>query len=218
MFTGIVEGLGKVVRMQSSGDAAQLVVDLGPIAGGVSPGDSVALDGACLTAANISGKTITFDVSRETLSRTAIGHLRPGAQVNLERALRAGDRLGGHFVLGHVDGVGAIAAITPSSGQVTLKLAASPEIIARLVPKGSIAVSGISLTIAAITADSFSIAIIPHTMKNTNLPARSPGDKVNLELDIIGKYVERLLALREGREPPPISGITTDFLAEHGFK
>jgi riboflavin synthase len=216
MFTGIVEGLGTVHRTESVGASARLVIDLGPIVAGVELGDSVAVNGGCLTATRIEGSVVDFDVSRETLSRTTHGDLASGEKVNLERALRVGDRLGGHFVLGHVDGVGMISAISTDSGQTTLEITASADIVSRLIPKGSVAVSGMSLTIADLKSDRFSIAIIPHTLANTTLPAKRVGDKVNLELDVIGKYVERLMARAQGKEGDS-SGVTANFLAEHGF-
>lgn len=218
MFTGIIEGLGRVKRCHVSGDSARLVIDLGPLADGVKPGDSVAVDGACLTAARVGGQVVECDVSRETLNRTTLGDLKSGEQVNLERALRVGDRLGGHFVLGHVDGVGTISAIEKSPGQWTLKMTAPPEIMSRLVLKGSIAVSGISLTVASLSPETFTVAIIPHTLENTALRHKSVGDRLNLELDVIGKYVERLLAARQEGDPSSGAAISEGFLEQHGFK
>jgi riboflavin synthase len=216
MFTGIVEGVGVVNRIDRAGAAARLVVDLGPLAAGVAVGESVAVDGACLTAAGIRDRIVDFDVSGETLRRTTLGGLGNGAKVNLERALRVGDRLGGHFVLGHVDGVGEVTASRPGGGQTTLEIAAAPEIVSRLVPKGSIAVSGVSLTIAELRSDRFAVAVIPHTLDNTTLPGMKTGQKVNLELDILGKYVERLLA-RDATKPEAAGGLSEDVLTKYGF-
>lgn len=218
MFTGIIEGIGTVQGIRAAGESARLTIDLGRAAEGVQLGESVAVDGVCLTAAQIRQTVIEFDVSRETLARATLGDLVRGDKVNLERALRLGDRLGGHLVLGHVDGIGAISRSEKSSGQMTLTVTAPAEIISRLVRKGSVTVSGISLTVAALTEKSFAIAVIPHTLENTTLLSASVGDKVNLELDILGKYVERLLGARAQAETPGRANITEDFLAQHGFK
>lgn len=221
MFTGIIEGTGTVIGPGSagaSGVAARLTIDLGPIAQDLKPGDSVAVDGACLTAAHIRRTLVTFDLSRETLARTTLGRLAPGRKVNLERPLRLGDRLGGHIVLGHVDCVGAVAALDKDPAQTTLTVTAPAAAIARLVPKGSVAVSGISLTVAALARDSFSVAVIPHTLQHTTLLNLSPGDKVNLELDILGKHVERLLAAQSHPVPAHHKDISPEFLQQHGFK
>ena len=216
MFTGIIEHVGRVAALTQNGGKGELRAEIGPLAEGTRVGDSIAVDGACLTVIRLSGGMADFDVSGETLRVTTTGALRPGAEVNLERALRAGDRLGGHFVLGHVDAVGTIVAITKSSAQVTLKVNAPAQVIAQIIPKGSIAADGISLTVAKLAGDAFSVAVIPHTFANTTLRGKRAGDRVNLELDMIGKYVARLM----GRAPATPGGgaISEDFLAEHGFK
>lgn len=213
MFTGLVEAVGSVVRLTTSGNTARLRVDAGPPAEGIAVGDSVAVDGACLTAVKLEGREAEFDVSAETLNRTTLGSLKPGERVNLERSLRLGDRLGGHFVLGHVDGTGRIRVMQRSAGQATMTVHAPPDIISTLVMKASVAVDGISLTVAAIESDCFSVALIPHTMESTTLRHKAIGDRVNIELDIIGRYVERLI-------PGSGSGgaLTERFLEEHGFK
>lgn len=216
MFTGLIEAVGTVRALRRSGASAVLEVALGPIEAELSLGESVAVDGACLTASALSGETAGFDVSRETLLRTTLGALKPGDRVNVERALRAGARLGGHFVLGHVDGCGTIARLNEAPGQITLGVSAPPEIIARLVPKGSVAVSGISLTVASLAADRFEVALIPHTWRNTALPFKRAGDAVNLELDVIGKYVERFMTLR-APEAGRGAAVTEGFLREQGF-
>jgi len=215
MFTGLVEGTGKIVRLVPTSGAARLRLDLGALAEGMSTGDSVAVDGACLTAVRIDVGEVEFDVSAETLRRSTLGSRRAGDVVNVERALRVGDRLGGHFVLGHVDGVGTIASIRETSGQVTLEVNVAPEMIANLIPKGSIAVDGISLTIADIGPGRFSSAIIAHTLENTGLRSKSTGDRVNIEMDVLGKYVAQLLGRMQGNGS---SRITQRFLAEHGFR
>ena len=215
MFTGIIEHVGKVAALTQSGGKGELRAVIGPLAEGTRIGDSVNVNGACLTVARLSSDLAEFDVSGETLRVTTTGALRPGAEVNLERALRVGERLGGHFVLGHVDCVGTVAAITKSTAQVTLTVNAPPHVIAQIITKGSIAVDGISLTVAELTGDAFSVAIIPHTFANTTLRGKSAGDRVNLELDMIGKYVARLMGRAtatagEGK-------LSEEFLAEHGF-
>ena len=218
MFTGIIEGIGKVTDVSAAGDAGRIAVEVGDMAEGVGPGDSVAVDGACLTATRVERTVVRFDVSAETLRVTTLASLRVGSEVNLERSLRVGDRLGGHFVLGHVDCVGAVAALDKDPAQTTLTVTAPAAAIARLVPKGSVAVSGISLTVAALARDSFSVAVIPHTLQHTTLLNLSPGDKVNLELDILGKHVERLLAAQSHPVPAHHKDISPEFLQQHGFK
>jgi riboflavin synthase len=219
MFTGIIEATGKVIGLTVSGSAGRLRVEMGAAAEGVRTGDSVSVDGACLTVARIGGRVAEFDVSAETLRVTTLGGLAAGGEVNLERPLRVGDRLGGHFVLGHVDGIGRIERLEAEAGQVALAVSASPEILSGLIPKGSIAVDGISLTLADLAPDRFSVAVIPHTLDHTTLRKKSAGDRVNLELDVIGKYVARFLsASRGGRGAEPSGRLTEGFLEEHGFK
>jgi len=216
MFTGLIEGVGRVVRMVSTGGAARLRADIGPMAEGVQHGDSIAVNGACLTVTQ-TGEVCEFDVSAETLRVTTLAALKPGDRLNIERALRVGDRLGGHFVLGHVDAVGDITALTRESGQTTLSVHAAPDIIEQLIPKGSVAVDGISLTVAAITTDGFSVAVIPATLDATTLGDKRSGDRVNLELDVIGKYVQRQIRAMQNRGSGASSALSPGFLAEHGF-
>jgi len=219
MFTGIIEGTGKVLGLTVSGASGRLRVEMGGLAEGVRAGDSVSVDGACLTVARVGGRVAEFDVSAETLRVSTVGGLATGGEVNLERSLRIGDRLGGHFVLGHVDGVGRIERLESEPGQVTLAVSAPPEILSCLILKGSIAVDGISLTLADLAPDRFSVAVIPHTLEHTTLRKKSAGDRVNLELDVIGKYVARFLgAPRGGAGATPTGRLTEGFLEEHGFK
>jgi len=216
MFTGLVEGIGKVIRLTPTGEAAKILIDVGDVAEGVGKGDSVAVNGACLTATRFESKAVEFDVSAETLQVTTLREMKPGDLVNLEQSLRVGDRLGGHFVLGHVDCIGKIAALAKSSGQVTLEVNLPAEAIAQLISKGSVAVDGISLTVAKlIPPDRFSVAVIPTTMRETTLEKKSVGDRVNIELDVIGKYVARLLQAKGGAAQG--GNLTLDFLTEHGF-
>jgi len=190
MFTGIVAELGEVAGIEYRGDAARLTIR--GSTDDVSPGESIAVNGVCLTVTGITGGTFNADVMRETLDRSGLGALIPGAPVNLERSVRLADRLGGHLVQGHVDGTGTIISRSPSAhwDQVRISL---PAAIARyVVLKGSIAVDGVSLTVSALGEDWFEVSLIPETLKRTTLGTRQPGETVNLEADIIAKYVERL--------------------------
>ncbi len=209
MFTGIIEGLGKVVRLTMKGADALLEVEGGIDLGDVSLGDSIAVNGACLTVTSKTARTFTADVSAESLARTTLRHLHPGQPVNLEKSLRIGGFLGGHFVLGHVDGAARILSETQKSGSIIFAIEA-PEPLARyIVEKGSVAVDGISLTVNKLEKGRFYVNIIPHTAAQTTLVGKKEADWVNIETDILGKYVEKLL------QSP--RGIDKDFLAEHGF-
>lgn len=196
MFTGIIEELGSVRGIEERGENARIVIDAKIVTEGTSHGDSIAVNGVCLTALDIHGDSFAADVSRETLLRSTLGSLKPGARVNLERAVTPQTRLGGHMVQGHVDARGQFVSVESHGESWTLRIAYPPEIARYLVFKGSVAVEGISLTIANLTEDYFEIAIIPKTWEVTNLSHLKPGDSVNLEVDVIGKYVERLLAFR----------------------
>lgn len=189
MFTGLVEEKGMVVRVQPSSSGLRLTVEAHVVTEGTAVGDSIAVNGVCLTAVSVSGSMLEFDAVRETVERSTLGDLKPGQHVNLERALRAGARMGGHMVLGHVDGVGVIREIRKTGGETVFRFEASPEVMRFVVEKGSIAVDGISLTIADYGRDCFTVAVIPHTLGATTLGERSVGGRVNLETDIIGKYV-----------------------------
>ncbi|MCL0063768.1 riboflavin synthase [Dehalococcoidia bacterium] len=206
MFTGIVEELGRI-RAVGKGQltvAAQKALD------GTEPGDSIAVNGACLTVIAVGDGAFSVEVMPETLRRTNLGNLHLGETVNLERALAVGGRLGGHFVQGHVDGTGRILSMTPEGESVLMKISASSEVMHYLVEKGFIAVDGVSLTIIERDATSFSVSLVTFTRQNTTLGGKRLGDLVNLEVDIIAKYVERLA----GRDRPEI---TPEFLAKHGF-
>jgi len=193
MFTGIVEAVGVVAQIAPCEGMIRLCVDAQPIAGGLTPGDSVAVDGACLTVTSVRGERVDFEVVRETLDRTALGDLQVGARVNLERALRAGDRLDGHIVQGHVDGVGTVRQMIRDGQDVRLQVECSRELADSVVEKGSIAIDGVSLTVAALLPSGFEVALIPHTLEVTTLRERQPNDRVNLEVDVLGKYVKRYL-------------------------
>jgi riboflavin synthase len=200
MFTGIVEELGVVERIEDQGDAIRLTVRGPEVTGDVSPGDSIAVNGCCLTVAQHDHGTFTADVMRETLDKTALGVLEPGSRVNLERAVTAGTRLGGHIVQGHVDGTGVLLSRTPSEHWELLEIGMPAPLARYLVDKGSVTVDGVSLTVvSAGVADPegqarFSVSLIPETLARTTLGLKQPGDPVNLEVDVIAKYVERLLA------------------------
>jgi riboflavin synthase len=188
VFTGIVREVGRVEAVENSGDAVRLVVRAPGTAGRAAVGDSVSLAGVCLTAVAVDDGTLAFDAVAETLGRSTLGRLEPGAGVNVEPALRAGEPLGGHIVQGHVDGVGTIRAV----GDGEIEVEAAPEVLRYCVEKGSIAVEGVSLTIARLWERSFTVALIPHTREVTTLGAVTDGDLVNLEVDVVAKYVERL--------------------------
>lgn len=195
--------------------SAVLTIEAGTVTEDLKIGDSVAVNGICLTATSVSPKGFTADVMHETLNRSSLGGLKAGSHVNLERAMAAGGRFGGHIVSGHVDGTGRIRSVTKDDNAIWYTVEAGPEILRYVVEKGSITIDGISLTVAAVTQSSFSISAIPHTVAVTLLKEKGPGDLVNLETDIIGKYVEKLLAPKE--ETPAKSGIDRDFLAKYGF-
>lgn len=196
MFTGIIEELGNVRSIEERGENARIVINAQVVTAGTNHGDSIAVNGVCLTALDLQDDSFAADVSRETLLRSTLGSLKPGAPVNLERAVTPATRLGGHIVQGHVDARGQFVSVEDHGDSWTLRIAYPPEIARYLVFKGSVAVEGISLTIANLTDDYFEIAIIPKTWEVTNLSHLKPGDSVNLEVDVIGKYVERLLAFR----------------------
>lgn len=190
MFTGIVREVGTVEAVEDAGADARLRVRAPETAATTAVGDSVSVSGVCLTAVAAAGGALAFDVVPETQRRTTIGRLGPGDSVNLEPALRAGEPLGGHIVQGHVDGVGRVRRVDVEG----LEVEAPPELLRYLVEKGSVAVEGVSLTIAALTADGFTVALVPHTVQATTLGALAEGDEVNLEADVLAKHVERLLA------------------------
>lgn len=215
MFTGIVEELGTIRSIRRGAASAVLSIGAEAVLSDLRIGDSVAVNGVCLTATGVDGSGFTADVMHETLQRSSLGALGPGSRVNLERAMAADGRFGGHIVSGHIDGTGTIAERRRDDNAVWYTVSAPPALLRYIVEKGSIAIDGISLTVASVEADRFSVSVIPHTAAMTLLGAKGPGDVVNLETDIIGKYVERLL--RPADTPAARSGISLEFLAENGF-
>jgi len=196
LFTGIIEELGKVRSVELRGENARIVIDAQLVVEGTNHGDSIAVNGVCLTALDIHNDSFAADVSMETLARSTLGSLKPGTPVNLERSVTPATRLGGHIVQGHVDARGQFLSVEDHGESWTVRFAYPKEIARYLVFKGSVAVEGISLTIAALTEEYFEVAIIPKTWEVTNLSSLNVGDGVNLEVDVIGKYVERLLEFR----------------------
>ena len=193
MFTGIIEELGRVRSIEKSGEDARIVIEARTVTQEAKDGDSIAVNGVCLTALDIKENSFAADCSKETLQRSTLGRLKEGAPVNLERAVTPSTRLGGHIVQGHVDARGTFAEARGHGGSWTVRIAYPPEVARYLVFKGSITVEGISLTIAGLTDDYFEIAVIPKTWEVTNFSHLRPNDEVNLEVDIIAKYVERIL-------------------------
>ena len=219
MFTGIIEGLGTVRGIQPSGEGCKLTVDADFVLSETRLGDSIAVNGACLTAVALNDRNFTVDVSPETMSRTTFGRIRVGDRVNLERALRLSDRLDGHLVSGHIDGMGALADRKVRSNAILLTFRASRALTRYMIPKGSVAVDGVSLTINAVTDDGFGVSIIPHTARLTTVGMKAVGDPVNIETDMIGKYVERFVDPGKTARPekPVGDGLDIQFLAKHGF-
>lgn len=201
MFTGIVEGQGLVASVAPRGGAFRFAVDAGPIAEGVAEGDSVAVDGTCLTAVAVGSGRLEFDVVGETVERTAFAQVREGDKVNLERSMRADGRFHGHFVQGHVDGTGKVAVKRRDPSQTWMTFELVPELAEQMILKGSVAVDGVSLTITEVTDRSFSVAVIPHTLQVTTLGQKNIGALVNVELDVLGKWVRRLVSAQLGARP-----------------
>lgn len=210
MFTGIIEGLGTIKRLSMKGTDAVLEIEAGIEMADVRLGDSIAVNGACLTVTAKNQNIFHADVSTETLDKTNLKQMHPGSKVNLEKSLRVGGYLGGHFVLGHVDGTGRILSKTQKSGSVIFAIQTDEALARYIVEKGSVAIDGISLTINKVENGRFYVNIIPHTAEKTTLLVKKEGDLVNIETDILGKYVEKLL------QSP--RGIDNNFLEKHGFK
>lgn len=219
MFTGIVEEVGTIASIRKGAHSCSITVNARTVLEDVHAGDSIATNGVCLTVTDFTRSSFSADVMHETLNRSSLGELRPGSPVNLERAMLAGGRFGGHIVSGHIDGTGTVTSIEEDDNAVWYTIAAAPGILRYVVEKGSIAIDGISLTVARVSDASFSVSIIPHTRAQTNLVSKRVGSTVNLENDIVGKYVERLLAMPAATPAPSpaASGITKEFLLQNGF-
>ncbi len=215
MFTGIIEELGRVRSVERRGEGARIIVAAHAVTEGSSEGDSIAVNGVCLTALDVRRDSFAADGSRETLDRSTLGQLRPGSAVNLERAVTPSTRLGGHIVQGHVDARGRFQSAVDQGGSWTVRIAYPAEIARYLVFKGSIAVEGISLTIAGLSDDYFEIAVIPKTWEVTNLSQLRTGDEVNLEADIFAKYVERILSFSQVQET---GSLTVEKLSALGYE
>ncbi|MBQ8961893.1 MAG: riboflavin synthase [Ruminococcus sp.] len=213
MFTGLIEETGRVVSLRRGGTSSFIRIEAEKVLEGTVTGDSIAVSGVCLTVTEMGSGWFQADVMNETLSRSSLGSLKPGDPVNLERAMAAGGRFGGHIVSGHIDGTGTVTDIKNDGIAVWYTIAAKPEILRYIVEKGSVALDGISLTVARVTAESFSVSVIPHTAAVTTLSRRKTGDKINIENDIIGKYVEKLMQPAESSS----GGLSMGFLAENGF-
>jgi riboflavin synthase len=218
MFTGIIEELGRVRSLEKRGEGVRIRVEARVVSEGTREGDSIAVNGVCLTALDVERGSFAADGSRETLQRSTLGRLRAGSFVNLERAVTPQTRLGGHIVQGHVDARGRFLLAEDHGGSWTVRISYPKEIAQYLVFKGSVAVEGISLTIAALAEEHFEIAVIPKTWAVTNLSRLRVGDEVNLEADVIAKYVERILAVgKSGDQKAQASGLTLERLAELGY-
>lgn len=211
MFTGIIEEIGTVRRIEHGAKGARLTIQAKTVLEDTRIGDSIATNGVCLTVVSMTGDSFSADVMAESLRRSSLGTLQGGSPVNLERAMAANGRFGGHIVSGHIDGTGTIASQKREDNAVWAKIKTPAPLLRYIVEKGSIAIDGVSLTVAAVTDTDFSVSIIPHTGAQTILLGKKPGDPVNLECDVIGKYVEKLTA------PHKTGGISTNFLAENGF-
>ena len=219
MFTGLVAELGTVQRLARQGNSYHLTVGAKKVLQNLKIGDSVAVNGACLTVVRMDDSFFTADVMPETVRLTNIGSLQPGSKVNLERTLRLCDGLDGHIVSGHVEGLGTISEQRPEGIAVVVTIATPPELLKYIIKKGSIAIDGISLTVTEVTDTSFSVSLIPHTAKETTLGFKKVGDSVNLETDILGKYVERMLTWNNAakEQASPADALDKKMLLENGF-
>lgn len=214
MFTGITEETGTVLNLEKTPLKCCLTIKAETVLEDTKLGDSIAVNGVCLTVTKITGNSFSADVMPETLRRSSLGALHTGSHVNLERAMAAGGRFGGHIVTGHIDGTGRIHSVKKEGNAVLVTISAPSEILCLIVEKGSVAIDGISLTVTGVTKTDFSVSLIPHTAEVTTLLSKKAGDVVNLENDIVGKYVERLLFTSKSSKS---IGLTREFLLENGF-
>lgn len=209
MFTGIIEEIGTVANIERGAKSSRITISAERIFDDLKIGDSVSVNGMCATAAEISGNTFTADIMAESMRRTNLGDLKKGSRVNLERAMQLNGRFGGHIVSGHIDGTGVIISQRREDNAVWLTVGAPENIMRYIIEKGSVAIDGVSLTVASVYSDAFAVSLIPHTAEETTLLSKRTGEKVNLECDIVGKYIERFT--------PGQRGITLDFLKENRF-
>jgi len=216
MFTGIIEEVGKVIAVKKGTVSSRITFSAENILSDVKEGDSIAVNGVCLTAAELTKSTFTADVMAETIRRSSLGSLRPGDGVNMERAMLCGGRFGGHIVSGHIDGTGVISDMKREENAVWVTVSADDKLMRYIIEKGSVALDGISLTVAEVGKGYFKVSVIPHTGAQTTLLTKDQGDIINIECDMIGKYVEKLLG-GSSKPAPSESRITGDFLAKHGF-
>ena len=213
MFTGLIEEVGTIQNVRRGARSCVLTIGCKKVLEGSQIGDSIAVNGVCLTVTNMGGSYYTADVMAETMNRSSLRQLSTGASVNLERAMPANGRFGGHIVSGHIDGTGTVQSIEPDDNAIWYTIAAKPNLLRYIVEKGSITIDGISLTVAAVEPTGFSVSTIPHTVRQTNLNQRHKGDFVNLETDVVGKYIERLLP----SETPKQNTLTKEMLLRCGF-
>lgn len=217
MFTGIVEEKGIIRSLNINGSSGTIRIEARKVLEGTSIGDSIAVNGICLTVTSMGDGFFTADVMAETVRRSSLGSLSQGSDVNLERAMSANGRFGGHIVSGHIDGTGTVRSLVREENAIWVTIETPPEILKYIVHKGSICIDGISLTVASVGSDNFKVSVIPHTGSETTLLSKRPGSPVNLENDIIAKYVERLMNYKEEEENNSSSGITMEMLAELGI-
>lgn len=215
MFTGLIEEIGIVKSIHQSGKSATLVVGASRVLGDVKRGDSISTNGVCLTVTQFNSNEFTVDVMPETMKRSNLGKLKSGSKVNLERAMKVGDRFDGHIVSGHIDGTGIIKSFEEDDNAIWVSVSCENELLKYIIEKGSIAIDGISLTVAYVDDKTFEVSIIPMTKDDTTLISKKIGDKINLECDIVGKYVEKLMGFSEKEKGK--SRMSAEFLRENGF-
>ena len=217
MFTGIIEEVGVIKSIRMGAKSAVITIQADKVMEDIHLGDSIAMNGVCLTVTSFDQKSYSVDIMHESLKRTNLSGMKAGSRVNLERAMPADGRFGGHIVAGHVDGTGTITSMKKDDNAVWIYVDTVPSVLKYIVEKGSITIDGISLTVAEVDSKSFAVSVIPHTGMHTTLLEKKPGDTVNLETDMIGKYVEKLLRFKEEEDEEPSSNITMEFLARNGF-
>ncbi len=217
MFTGLIETMGVIQSVKKSEKSLKFSIKVTGVLDDIRIGDSISTNGVCLTVSKLTGTSFEADVMAETIRRSNLGDLKIGSRVNLERALKADSRLGGHIVSGHIDGTGSIVSYEKEDNAFWITIKTTSDILKYIVEKGSVAIDGVSLTVAYVDSGVFKVSIIPHTAQETTLLTKAPGDMVNLECDIIGKYVEKLLGLNRDKEEGSKKGVDLDFLRDNGF-